>query len=202
MLQFFLTKKESFFVFIVTLVYSGYIPFPYKMHCIHLSHLFPASSDFFLSHIFSYAQLVSFCITLKLCFLFYNALSTNVTAVSDKEGFFFYIVTLVYSRYIAVSYIMHCIHLSHLFAASSEICVLYILLCIARLSLFYNEALLSPLKYIVYKYYSSFRQRRGLFFHRDTCIHWLHSFSLYNALYTLVTLFWCFIRKYLFHIFS
>ena len=59
-----------------------------------------------------------------------------------------------------------------------------------------------PLNYIVYRCYSCFRQRRGKFFHRHTCIQWLHSFSLYNALYTLVTLFLCFIRKYLSHIFS
>ena len=68
-----------------------------------------------MSHIFCYAQLVSVCFTLKRCFLLYNALSTNVTVVSDKDGSFFFIVTLVYSGYIAFPYIMHCIHLSHFF---------------------------------------------------------------------------------------
>ena len=53
-----------------------------------------------------------------------------------------------------------------------------------------SQSLFYPLKCIVYKCYSCFRQRRGHFFHRHTCIHWLHSFSLYNALYTLVALFY------------
>ena len=69
----------------------------------------------------------------------------------------------------------------------------------ARLRLFHTETLFSPLKYTVYKCYSCFRQRRGHFFYRHTCIQWLHSSSLYNALYTHVTLFWCLIRKYLSH---
>ena len=80
-----------------------------------------------------------------------------------------------------------------------KIFVPYIILCTARLSLFHTESLFSPLKYIVYRCYSCFRQRGAQFFHHHTCIQWLHSFSLYNALYTLVTLFWCFIRKYLSH---
>ena len=80
-----------------------------------------------------------------------------------------------------------------------KIFVPYIILFTARLSLFQTESLFSPLKYIVYRCYSCFRQKRAQFFHRHTCIQWLHSFSLYNALYTLVTLFWCFIRKYLSH---
>ena len=76
-----------------------------------------------------------------------------------------------------------------------KIFVPYIILCTAHLSLFHTESLFSPLKYIVYRCYSCFRQRGAQFFHRHNCIQWLHSFSLYNALYTLVTLFWCFIRK-------
>ena len=86
-------------------------------------------------------------------------------------------------------------------ALHQKIFVPYIILCIARLSLFHTVTLFSPLKYIVYKCYWCFRQRRGHFI-RHTCIQWLHSFSLFNALYTLVTPFWCFIRKYLSHIFS
>ena len=62
-----------------------------------------------------------------------------------------------------------------------KIFVPYIILFTARLSLFHTETLFSPLKYIVYRCYSCFRQRRGHFFHRHTCIQWLHSFSLYNA---------------------
>ena len=57
----------------------------------------------------------------------------------------------------------------------------YIILFAARLSLFHTEPLFSPLKYTVYRCYSCFRQRRGHFFLRHTCIQWLHSFSLYNA---------------------
>ena len=62
-----------------------------------------------------------------------------------------------------------------------KIFVPYIILFTARLSLFHTESLFSPLKNIVYRCYNYFRQRRGHFFHRHTCIQWLHSFSLYNA---------------------
>ena len=44
MLQLFQTKKGSCF-FIVTLIYSGYIAFPYIMHCIHFSHFLAASPE-------------------------------------------------------------------------------------------------------------------------------------------------------------
>ena len=81
-----------------------------------------------------------------------------------------------------------------------KIFVPYIILFTARLSLFHTESMFLPLKYIVYRCYSCFRQRGAQFFHRHTCIQWLHSFSLYIMhLYTLVTLFRCFIRKYLSH---
>ena len=77
----------------------------------------------FLSHIFSYAQLLSVCFTLKLCFLLQNTLSTNVTVVSDKEGVIFFSLSHLYT---VVTYIMHWIHLSHIFAASLEIfCPIY-----------------------------------------------------------------------------
>ena len=99
-----------------------------------------------------------------------------------------------FSLYNAFVYTCHAFLVLH-----QKIFVPYIILCTARLSLFHTESLFSPLKYIVYRCYSCFRQRRAQFFHRHTCIQWLHSFSLYNALYTLVTLFWCFIRKYLSH---
>ena len=89
-----------------------------------------------------------------------------------KKGSIFSIVTFVYSGYIAFPYIL--LH--------QKIFVPYIILCTARLSLFHTVSLFSPLKYIVYRCYSCFRQRRGHFFHRHTCIQWLHSFSLYNAL--------------------
>ena len=115
-----------------------------------------------------------------------------------KKGSFFH-RQLVYSSCIAFPYIMHCIHLSHFFGASSENIFPIYSLMTARLRLFHTETLFSPLKYTVYKCYSCFRQRRGHFFYRHTCIQWLHSSSLNNALYTHVTLFWCLIRKYLSH---
>ena len=79
--------------------------------------------------------------------------------------------------------------------------ILYCAQLVSVCFMFHTESMFLPLNYIVYRCYSCFRQRRGHFF-RHTCIQWLHSFSLYNALYTLVTLFLCFIRKYLSHIFS
>ena len=115
-----------------------------------------------------------------------------------KKGSIFSIVTFVYSGCIAFPYIMHLYTLVTLFCCFiRKYIVPYIILFTVRLSLFHTESLYSPLKYIVYRCYSCFRQRRGHFFHRHTCIQWLQSFSLYNALYTLVTLFWCFIRKYI-----
>ena len=89
-----------------------------------------------------------------------------------------------FSLYNAFVYTCHAFLVLH-----QKIFVPYIILFTARLSLFHTESLFSPLKYIVYRCYSCFRQRRGHIFHRHTCIQWLHSFSLYNALYTLVTLF-------------
>ena len=123
-----------------------------------------------------------------------------VYSCSDKEGvIFFHRHTCIqwlhsFSLYNAFVYTCHAFFVLH-----QKIFVPYIILCTARLSLFHTETLFSPLKYIVYRCYSCFRQRRAQFFHRHTCIQWLHSFSLYNALYTLVTLFWRFIRKYLSH---
>ena len=81
-----------------------------------------------------------------------------------------------FSLYDAFVYTCHAFLVLH-----QKIFVLYIILCTTRLSLFHTESLFSPLKYIVYRCYSCFRQRRGHFFHRHTCIQWLHSFSLYNA---------------------
>ena len=114
----------------------------------------------------------------------------------QRRGHLFVIVTLVYSGNIAFPYIMHSIHVSHFFMLHQKIFVPYSLLCTARLSLFHTETLFSPLKYIVYKCYRCFRQRRGRFFHCHTFIQWLHSFSLYNVLYTLLTLFGASSKKY------
>ena len=59
-----------------------------------------------------------------------------------------------------------------------KIFVPYILLCTARLSVSHWNFSTNV--------NSCFRQRKGSFFHRHTYIHLLHSFSLYNALYTLI----------------
>ena len=86
------------------------------------------------------------------------------------------------SGYMAFPYIMHLSTLVTLFCCFTKFFfVPYIILCTARLSLFHTGTLFLPLNYIVYKYYSCFRQRRGHFFHRHTCIQWLHGFSLYSA---------------------
>ena len=73
-----------------------------------------------------------------------NTLSTDVTVVSDKERVNFFIVTLVYSGYIAFPYIMHFIHLSHFLLLYQKKCVPYIILYIARLSLFHTESIFLP----------------------------------------------------------
>ena len=114
MLQLFQTKKGLFF-FIVTLVYSGCIVFPYIMHLYTLVTLFWCFIRKYLSHTLYCLQLVSVCFTLNLCFLLKNTLSTDVTVVSDKEGVIFFIVTLVYSGCIAFPYIMHLYTLVTLF---------------------------------------------------------------------------------------
>ena len=79
----------------------------------------------------------------------------------SQEAVNFTIVTLVYSGYIAFPYVMH----------------LYTLV-----TLFFQ------------RHQEIFVPRSGQFFHRHTCIQWLHSFSLYNALYTLSHFFFRVIR--------
>ena len=128
MLQLFQTKKGSFF-FIVTLVYSGYIAFPYIMHCIHLPHFFGASSEN-ICHIYSIVHSSSQSVShLNSVFSFKIHCLQMVQLFQTQKGSFFFIVTLVYSGYIAFPYIMHCIHLSHLFGASSENILSHIFYC-------------------------------------------------------------------------
>ena len=52
------------FFSIVTLVYSGYIAFPYVMHLYTLVTLFSSIIRKYLHHIFCYAQLVLVCLTM------------------------------------------------------------------------------------------------------------------------------------------
>ena len=59
----------------------------------------------------------------------------------------------------------------------------------ARLSLFHTETLFFSFKIHCVQMLQFFQTKKGSFFHRHACIQWLHSFSLYNALYTLVMLF-------------
>ena len=197
MLQLFQTKKGSFFH--RQLVYSSCIAFPYIMHCIHLSHFFGASSEN-ICHIYSLmtARLRLFHTETLFSPLKYTVYKCY-SCFRQRRGHFF-IVTPVYSGCIAFPYIMHCIHLSRFFGVSSEnICPIHYIVHSSSQSVSYL-ILFSSLKYIVYRCYSCFRQRRSHFvFHRHTCIQWLHGFSLYNALYTLVTLFWCYFRKLLSH---
>ena len=86
---------------------------PGSRHTKVIKHTFLCFIRKYLSHIVYCAQHVSVCFSLKLCFRLYNTLSANVTVVSDKEGVIFFIVTLLYSGYIAFPFIMHSIHLSH-----------------------------------------------------------------------------------------
>ena len=119
-----------------------------------------------------------------------------------KKGSFFFIVTLVYSGYIAFPYIMHCIHLSHFFAASSEIFgLIYSVVHSSSQSVSHGNSVFSFIMHCLQMLTIVSDKEGVIFFLRHTCIQWLHSFSLYNALYTLVTLFCCFIRNVLSHIF-
>ena len=159
------------------------------MHCIHLSRFFGASSEnicpiHYIVH--SSSQSVSHR---NSVFSFKIHCLQMLQLFQTKKGSFFHRHTCIqwlhsFSLYNAFVYTCHTFLVLH-----QKIFVPYIILFTARLSLFHTESLFSPLKYIVYRCYSCFRQRRDHFFHRHTCIQWLHSFSLYNALYTLVTLF-------------
>ena len=89
------------------------------MHCIHLSHFYDASSENIcpihyvvhsLSQSVSHRKYVS---AFKL-----HCLQMLQLFQTKKESFF--IVKLVYSGCKAFPYIMHCIHLSRFFGASSE----------------------------------------------------------------------------------
>ena len=173
MLQLFQTKKGSFCFFIVTLVYSGYIAFPYIMHCIHLSRFFGASSEnicpiHYIVH--SSSQSVSHW---KYVSAFKLHCLQMLQLFQTKKGSFFFIVTLVYSGCIAFPYIMHCIHLSHFFDASSEnIC---------------------PIHYIVHSSSRSVSHCNSVFSFKIHCLQMLQLFqtkkgSFFSShLYTVVT---------------
>ena len=103
---------------------------------------------------------------------------------------FFFIVTLVYSGFIASPYIMHCIHLSHFFFRVIRFFSIVTLVYSVYIAFPYVMHLYTLVTLFLVLHQKIFVPRSGqLFFHRHTCIQWFHSFSLYNALYTLVTLF-------------
>ena len=157
----------------------------------------------------SFADNVSFLA--RHCFLVFNLFSA---VCKLKSGSPIPVLTRISLQLLSIYWITdNCnllnrtkLHLSHFFVLHQNIFVPYILLYIACLSLFHTETLFSPLKYI-----QLFQTKKGsFFFHRHTCIQWLHSFSLYNTfvytcsyivfpyimhLSTLVTLFCCIIRN-------
>ena len=109
-------------------------------------------------------------------------MSTDVTVVSDKEGLNFFHRHTCIQRLHSFSLYNALYTLVTLFLVlRQKIFVPYIRFFTARLSLFHTESLFSSLKYIVYRFFSCFRQRGAQCFHRHTCIQWLHSCSLYNA---------------------
>ena len=130
-------------------------------------------------------------------------MSTDVTVVSDKEGVIFFIVTLVYSGCIAFPYIMHCIHLSRFFGASSEnICPIHYTVHSSSQSV---SCCISVFSFKIHclQMLQLFQTKKGSFFFIVTLVYsGCITFPYIMHLYTFVTLFWCFIRKYLSHIFS
>ena len=172
--------------------FSLYNAFVYTCHAFLVLH-----QKIFVPYIILFTARLSLFHTESLFFPLKYIVYRCYSCFRQRRGHFFHRHTCIqwlqsFSLYNAFVYTCHAF-----LVLQQKIFVPYIILFTARLSLFHTETLFSPLKYIVYRCYSCIRQRRAQFFHRHTCIQWLHSFSLYNALYTLVTLFWCFIRKYI-----
>ena len=155
------------------------------MHLYTLVTLFWCFIRKYLSYTLYCSQLVSVCFTPKLCFLLWNTLSTDVTVVSDKEGLNFFIVTLVYSGCIAFPYIMHCIHLSRFFGASSEnIC---------------------PIHYIVHSSSQSVSHRNSIFAFKIHCLQMLQLFQTKKgSFFFIVTLVYsgCIVFPYIMHLYT
>ena len=161
------------------------------MHLYTLVTLFWCFIRKYLSHTLYCSQLVS--VSFKIhCLQMLQLFQTN------KGSFFFHRHTCIQWLH-SFPYIMHCIHLSHFFGASSEnICPIHYIVHSSSQSVSHWISVFS-FKIHCLQMLQLFQTKNGSIFHHHTCIQWLHSFSLYNALYTLVTLFWCFIRKYLSH---
>ena len=128
-------RRDHFFI--VTLVYSGNIAFPYIMHSIHVSHFFMLHQKIFVPYSLLCTARLSLFHTETLFSPLQDIVYKCYSCFRQRRGHFF-IVTLLYSGYIAFLFIMHYIHLSHFFKASSEIFVPYILLYTACLSLLHT----------------------------------------------------------------
>ena len=90
---------------------------------------------------------------------------------------------------------MHCIHLSHFFFRVIRFFSIVTLVYSVYIAFPYLMHLYTLVTLFLVLHQKIFVPRSGqLFFHRHTYIQWFHSFSLYNALYTLVTLFFRVIR--------
>ena len=150
-------SQETVNIFIVTLVYSGFIAFPYIMHCIHLSHFFFRVIRFFSIVTLVYIVYIAFpyvmhlytlvtlffqnhqkifvprngqffhrhtCIQCLHSFTLCNAFvyTCHAFLVLHRKIFVprnshFFIVTLVYSGFIAFPYVMHLYTLVTLFSS-------------------------------------------------------------------------------------
>ena len=150
------------FFFIVTLVYTCRAFFC----CIIRKHL---------SQILFWSQLVSVCLAMKLFFFFKIHCLQMFQLFHTRDRPFIFIVTLVYNchTFFAVSsrniYLIYCFGYSSFQSVSQ-----------------WNS--FSPLKYIVYKWFSCFRPGMG------------HFFFIVTLVYTFRVFFGSIIKKYLSHI--
>ena len=124
-----------------------------------------------------------------------------------RDGPFFFTVTLVYtcraffawSQFVSVcfgiklffSFKIHCLQLLQLFQTrDGPFFSIVTLVYSVYIAFPYVMHLYTLITLFLVLHQKIFVPRSGqLFFHRHTCIQWFHSFSLYNALYTLATLF-------------
>ena len=165
---------------------------------VYLSHFLALHQKIFVPYIILLTARLSLFHTVTLFSPLKYIVYKCYSCFRQRRGHFF--SSLVYSGYIAFPYIMHCIHLSRFFGTSSEnICPIHYIVHSSSRSVSHCNSVFSFKLHCLQMLQLFQTKKRSFFFHRHTCIQWLHSFSLYNPLYTLVTLFWCFIRKYLPH---
>ena len=133
-------------------------PFFSSSHLSTLVALFLLYHQKYLSHILFWSQFVSVCFGLKLFCSFKIHCLQMLQLFQTRDGPFFFFVTLVYTC-------------RAFFAVSSK--NIYPIYCFGHSS---SQSVsqwnsFPPLKYIVYKCYSSFRPGMGHFFHCHTCLH-------------------------------